>query len=88
MFSITLYAIAVITLGSLIIIFYENLKSSLGNSFNFLKKEPAFSLSSSISFFVVITIIYGYTLSKIYHLYNPRTVFPHNPQGIYLHLCY
>ncbi len=88
MFSIILYTIAVITLGSLIIIFYENLKRPLAIAANIFWKEPAFSLSSSIAFGTLITVIYGYSLSAINSInHNPNTVYPHNPHGYYLHLA-
>ena len=87
MFSIILYTIAVITLGSLIIIFYENLMSSLSIAENVLRREAAaFALSLSIAFLFVITTIYGYSLANVPDSVPTASVAPHNPQTFYFHL--
>lgn len=88
-FSIILYTIAVITFVSLISIFYENLRSSLSIAGNVFREEPGFSLSSSIAFGTLITVIYGYSLSAVNPInHNPNIVYPHNPHTYYLHLAF
>lgn len=83
--SLILYVITLFTFGFLVLIFYEDLRILLITAFKAISQEPGFSLSSSISFFVVITIIYGYVLSMAF-VRNPVIVAPHNPYSYYLHL--
>ncbi len=54
---------------------------------NIFEKNPESSLLLSVSFLIVVTVIFTYILSTVpISNHNPQTFYPLNPYNIYLHL--
>lgn len=81
--NIIFFFIGFVFLILLIIDFYKPT-----HNFSLFTKEPGFSLSSSIAFGTLFTVIYGYSLSAINSInQDPNPFYPHNPHVYYLYLA-